>query len=148
MGIYKGLVEKYCTFYRPRGYNSHTIVRPVSVVIEHLVKSDKQTAKDDVILEIIGELHNALDRVRHGQSKGYAPLFGQEQLTAIREFVEYFYQEIFQTVCRGERGVLRERSNPIKYACEAYYLEEYAKRKAEDEFEEDIEEDEQLSLVQ
>ena len=50
-------------------------------------------------------------------------------MVAIRRFVEYFYRDVFVKYCRGERALLRERANRIKYGCEAYYLETYAPRK-------------------
>jgi len=41
---------------------------------------------------------------------------------AIREFITYFYKQVFSTYCQGERGVLRSRLNRFKDGCEAYYV--------------------------
>ena len=40
----------------------------------------------------------------------------------MREFVRYFYNEVFLNYCQGERGILRSRLNRFKDGCEAYYV--------------------------
>lgn len=129
MSIFKGLVDRYYTFYHPADFNGHNILRPVSTVIALTINSDTDLSEEDAILEMIGEIKGSQDRVHNKQAKGYAPMGGYDELAAIREFVEYFYHETFQGYCRGERALLRERANRIKSGCEAYYLENYAPRK-------------------
>jgi len=129
MSIFKGLVDRYYTFYHPADFNAHNILRPISIVISLTIKSDKELSEEDAILEMIGELKGAQDRVHSRQAKGYAPLGGYEELAAVRKFTEFFYKEVFQDYCHGERALLRDRANRIKSGCEAYYLETYAPRK-------------------
>lgn len=129
MSFIQELVEKYYVFYRPgKNWTSHNIRRPIDRVISLIVNSDKDISSEDLILELIGELNDMMEII---SSVRYVPLFGVEQLTAIRNFVEYFYQEIFCGYCRGERALLRQRANRIKSGCEAYYLEKmYQERSA------------------
>ncbi|MCP4399343.1 MAG: type I-D CRISPR-associated protein Cas10d/Csc3 [bacterium] len=129
MGMFQELVDRYYTFYHPDGFNSHSIVRPISQVITAVLNADKELPEEDLILEVIGALKGVQDRVHTRQAKGFAPIGGYDEISAIRKFVEYFYQDIFLKYCRGERALLRERANRIKYGCEAYYLETYAPRK-------------------
>lgn len=129
MGMFQELVDRYYTFYRPKGFKSHSIVRPISEAVTATLNADKELAEEDLILEIIGALKGIQERVHTGQAKGFAPLGGHDEVAAIRQFVEYFYHDVFLKYCRGERALLRERANRIKYGCEAYYLETYAPRK-------------------
>ena len=129
MGMFQELVDRYYTFYRPDGFKSHSIVRPISHVITAILNADKDLPEEDLILEIIGALKGVQDRVHTRQAKGFAPIGGHDEVMALRRFVEYFYADVFLTYCRGERALLRERANRIKYGCEAYYLENYAPRK-------------------
>lgn len=139
MSMFQELVDHYYTFYHPDGFNSHSIVRPISQIITDILNADKDLPEEDLALEIIGALKGVQDRVHTRQAKGFAPIGGYDEVAAIRKFVEYFYHDVFLKYCRGERALLRERANRIKYGCEAYYLETYAPRKKEKKTDEENE---------
>lgn len=131
MAIFKELVDRYYKFYHPADFKSYNIHRPLSLVIDLTLKSDKELSDEDLILEMIGRMKSSQDLVHSKQAKGFAPIGGYDELAAIREFAEYFHKEVFQGYCHSERALLRDRANRIKEGCEAYYLETYAPRKKE-----------------
>lgn len=136
MSLIQGCVDRYSVFYSG-GYKTHSIVKPIDIVAKAIIASDKSIDPDDLKLQIRGELTSWLDRVRNRQAEGWAKFRGRDidtqQLPAVREFVDYFYREVFENYCRGERGVLRSRINRFKDGCEAYYVEKRAADKAERE---------------
>lgn len=136
MSLIKECVDRYTVFYSG-GYKSHSITKPVDIVAKAIINSEPEIDPDDLKLEIRGELMKWLDRVRSRQAEGYAKFWGKavdaQQIPALREFVDYFYDEVFVGYCRGERGVLRSRYNRFRDGCEAYYAEKRATDKAERE---------------
>lgn len=136
MSLIKECVDRYTVFYSG-GYKSHSITKPVDMVAKAIINSEPTIDPDDLKLEIRGELMKWLDRVRNRQAEGYAKFWGKDidtqQMPALREFVDYFYNEVFVGYCRGERGVLRSRYNRFRDGCEAYYVEKRATDKAERE---------------
>jgi CRISPR-associated protein Csc3 len=136
MSLIKGCVDRYTVFYSG-GYKSHSITKPVDMVAKTIINSEPGIDPEDLKLEIRGELMQWMDRVRRRQAEGYAKFWGKEvesqEMPAIRDFVDYFYDEVVQGYCRGERGVLRSRINRFRDGCEAYYAEKRAVDKAERE---------------
>ena len=118
-------VDRYTVFYHG-GYKSHSILKPVDIVAKAVINSPLNICKEDLLWQIQGELKNWLDRVRNRQATGYAvfrgPDIDTQQAPAVREFVRYFYEEVFLKYCQGERGILRSRINHFKDGCEAYYV--------------------------
>ncbi len=125
LGNIQQCVDRYVVFYRG-GYETHSILKPVDTVAKAIINSPLETDHEDLLWEIQGELKNWLDRVRSRQATGYAVFRGkdieQKEAPAIREFITYFYNQVFMTYCQGERGVLRSRINRFKDGCEAYYI--------------------------
>ena len=134
MSLIKGCVDRYSVFYSG-GFKTHSILKPVDIVAKAIIISDKTIDPEDLKLQMRGELSGWLDRVRSRQAEGWAKFRGKDidaqELPAVREFVEYFYREVFQGYCQGERGLLRSRINRFKDGCEAYYVEKRAADKAE-----------------
>ncbi len=125
LSIIQQCVDRYTVFYRG-GYQSHSILKPVDIVAKAIIKSPLELEKDDLLWQIQGELKNWLDRVRARQAAGYAVFRGKnidtQEAPAIHEFVRYFYEEVFERYCQGERGILRSRLNRFKDGCEACYV--------------------------
>ncbi len=125
LSIIQQCVDRYTVFYRS-GYQSHSILKPVDIVAKAIINSSLNIEEDDLLWQIQGELKNWLDRVRSRQAVGRAMFWGKDidaqEAPAIREFVSYFYKEVFQQYCQGERGILRSRLNRFKDGCEAYYV--------------------------
>lgn len=125
LGNIKECVDRYTVFYHG-GYKSHSILKPVDIVAKSVINSPLDIDKEDLLWQIQGELKNWLDRVRGRQATGYAIFRGRDietqEAPALREFVRYFYEEVFLKYCQGERGILRSRINRFKDGCEAYYV--------------------------
>jgi CRISPR-associated protein Csc3 len=136
MSLIKECVDRYTVFYSG-GYKSHSITKPVDILAKAIINSEPMIDPEDLKLEIRGELMKWLDRVRSRQAEGYAKFWGKEidaqEMPAVREFVDFFYDKVFGGYCRGERGVLRSRYNRFRDGCEAYYVEKRATDKAERE---------------
>ncbi len=125
LGNIQKCVDLYTVFYRG-GYESHSILKPVDIVAKAIINSPMEIDEEDLLWEIQGEIRNWLDRVRSRQATGYAVFRGRDidskEDPAIREFITYFYNQVFKTYCQGERGILRSRLNRFKDGCEAYYV--------------------------
>ncbi len=125
LGNIQNCVDRYTVFYRG-GYQSHSILKPVDIVAKAIINSPMNIEEDDLLWQIQGELKSWLDRVRSRQATGYALFWGKDidsqEAPAVREFVRYFYNEVFLNYCQGERGILRSRLNRFKDGCEAYYI--------------------------
>ena len=129
-------VDLYTRFYRG-GYESHSMLKPVDIVARAIINSPLNIEPDDLLWQIQGELRSWLDRVRNRQAAGYAVFRGRDidtqQEPAVREFVEFFYKEIFLDYCQGERGTLRNRINRFKDGCEAYYVHLRAEQRIQEQ---------------
>ncbi len=125
LGNIQQCVDRYVVFYRG-GYESHSILKPVDIVAKAIINSPLEIDEEDLLWQIQGEIKNWLDRVRSRQATGRAMFWGKDIDTkedpAVREFIAYFYNQVFKTYCQGERGVLRSRLNRFKDGCEAYYV--------------------------
>ena len=126
LGNIQNCVDRYTAFYRRR--------LPVTLDTQsRLISLRKRSStaplnieEEDLLWQIQGELKSWLDRVRSRQATGYAIFWGKDidsqEAPAVREFVRYFYNEVFLNYCQGERGILRSRLNRFKDGCEAYYM--------------------------
>ena len=125
LGNIQKCVDLYTVFYRG-GYETHSILKPVDIVAKAIINSPLEVDEEDLLWEIQGEMKNWLDRVRSRQATGYAIFRGRDidtkEAPAVREFITYFYNQVFKTYCQGERGILRSRLNRFKDGCEAYYI--------------------------
>jgi CRISPR-associated protein Csc3 len=124
LGYIQHCVDHFTVFYQ--GYKkSHTILRPVDIVAKTIINSPLDVDREDLLWEIQGQMQSWLERVRSHQAEGRAMFWGKaitaQEMPAVREFVRYFYDEVFMTYCQGERGILRSRINAFKDGCEAYY---------------------------
>lgn len=125
LGHIQHCVDRYVKFYRG-GYESHSILKPVDIVAKAIIDSPLEIDEDDLLWQIQGEVKNWLDRVRSHQATGRAIFWGRDidtkEANAVREFISYFYHQVFKVYCQGERGTLRSRLNRFKDGCEAYYV--------------------------
>ena len=124
LGYIQDCVDRYTVFYRG-GYQSHSMLKPVDIVAKAIINSPLNIDREDLLWQIQGEVQNWIDRVRSRQAVGRAMFWGKavdaQEAPAVREFVRYFYDEVFEKYCQGERGILRSRLNRFKDGCEAYY---------------------------
>jgi CRISPR-associated protein Csc3 len=124
LGTIQECVDRFTIFYRG-GFQSHSILKPVDLVAKAIINSPLNIDREDLLWQVQGQIQSWLDRVRSHQAEGRAMFWGKEitaqEMPAVREFVRYFYDEIFMIYCQGERGILRNRINVFKDGCEAYY---------------------------
>lgn len=125
LGNIQQCVDRYVMFYRG-GFETHSILKPIDIVAKAIINSPLEIDDEDLLWQIQGEIQSWLDRVRAHQAAGRALCWGKDipakEEPAVREFVTYFYQQVFKTYCQGERGELRSRLNRFKDGCEAYYV--------------------------
>ena len=145
------LVELSRQFYRPRGFSSNSILRPLSVVARALLTADRRLFDRDGMAEVAhGELQAFMERVKNRQADGLlSPRHAEEspQEAAkrreeyMRRFVEYFVQTIFYETLRGDVAALRGRQlNLLKNTYETLYRDTAARDRRQEEALEDSEE--------
>ena len=125
-------VDRYALFYQG-GYQSHSILKPVDIAAKAIINSPLNIEREDLLWQVQGEIKNWMDRVRSKSATGRALFWGKDitdkEQPAIRDFVEYFYDQVFKDYCQEERGILRNRINRFKDGCEAYYTYKYMSQK-------------------
>ncbi|MGB0564805.1 MAG: type I-D CRISPR-associated protein Cas10d/Csc3, partial [Spirulinaceae cyanobacterium] len=114
--------------------SSHTILLPLTKALETLLDIPDNWESQLSITELVvmgsGQLSDALDR----QEVYKRPLlmdksipYEQRKLkdsAAIEKFVQTCIEELFQTMCKGDRAILQEQQNRIKSGFEFMYRKE------------------------
>lgn len=131
------LTRLYRRFYRAKRYNSNSILRPISVAAQVILEADPRVFPDCESLyeALLGRIRSFCEAAQRGGlaffPKGSDPASREE---AMRQFSAYFVNEVFYGAFRGDRSALRGKQlNLLKNACEAVYLEEYARDRTERE---------------
>ncbi|MEM4168222.1 MAG: type I-D CRISPR-associated protein Cas10d/Csc3 [Candidatus Caldarchaeum sp.] len=139
MGIIGKLVDAYAAFYRAdreKLDSAYAVLRPLGTAMDVIVKSDPHTERDDLLLLVVGAIHDDMERVRAGQAEGWIPLKTEEPeqkwFPLLRQKVEEFgrlcVDDLFYGYCQGDRAVLRERMNRLRSAARFYYLQNYSQK--------------------
>jgi CRISPR-associated protein Csc3 len=100
---------------------SHAILRPIDIVAKTLINDTLNLTDEEIKLELIGKLRSWLDIVRKGGAIGFAKA-GRNEEEYVREFVDFFYEEIFKGYAEGQRSLLNSRLNRFKNGCEVAFL--------------------------
>ena len=115
-------VSKRCfKFYSPDNFRPNSVLKVVTLVEDVIVNSEPKICPEDLNYQAIGEVSNLMQRVRSSRAQGYARLPVNEEASAIREFVEYFYHAVFIEYYEGERGLLRQARNRFNAGINAWY---------------------------
>lgn len=127
MGLISETVDKYTKFYRAKGFSHYGMARPLRIASESVIKSSTTLPDEDIKLQIIGEIMEWLDRIRSGGAEGYMPkrVGGPTLIEAVKDFVDYFYGEVFKKYSEGDRALLKKKVNDFSSGCVAYYLMNY-----------------------
>jgi CRISPR-associated protein Csc3 len=132
MSLIAGIGERCFRFYGPKGFVSNAILRLVALTEDVLINSPPETCPEDLQLQIRGEIGNVMERLRNDpRATGFALLHPQEEPEAIRDFVDFFYREVFLNYCQGERALLRARRNRFNAGVEAWYHENWRRLRDE-----------------
>ena len=126
----KELTTLYMRFYRAERRNSNSILRPISIAAQAILKADARLFDREGLVEAVrGELRDFMDRVGTGRADGRYPR-GSDPVSreeAMREFAEYFVGTIFYDTLRADKSALRGKQlNLLKNACEVIYVDAVA----------------------
>jgi CRISPR-associated protein Csc3 len=83
---------------------------------------------------VYGKLCSFLENVAHGRADGRLPKGSNHESrdAALREFSHYIVYDVYRKAFGGDRAALRGKQlNLLKNACEALYLDEQRKERAE-----------------
>ena len=117
-------VSKRCfKFYGPDGFKSNSVLKVITLTEDVIVNSRPTTDQDDLKYMAAGMVSNHIQRIEKQGAKGYSRLRSdpEQREIAIREFVEYFYDEVFMKDYNGERGLLRQARNRFNAGVSAWY---------------------------
>jgi CRISPR-associated protein Csc3 len=143
MGIIGKLVDAYAAFYRvdwKKLDSAYGVLRPLGTALDVVVESDPRTDRDDLILLVAGSVNDDQGRVRENQAEGFDPVVTNKSLGSyperlalsrqrIEEFATICVDDLFAGYCRGDRAILRERTNRLRSAARFYYLRNYGYQK-------------------
>lgn len=129
------LTNQYWKFYRasPRSMSAHNILRPISIAARVVLDADPRLFDREGLVEAVyGELHGRIESVKE-RKLFYFPKgsTAPERDIAMREFADYFVNQIFYEALGGDKSALRGKQlNLLKNACEVLYREAYALERA------------------
>jgi len=132
-------VSKRCfKFYGPDGFKANSILKVITLIEGIIVNSRPTTDQDDLKYMAAGMVSNHIERIEKGGAKGYSQLRSnpEQREIAIREFVEYFYDEVFMKNNNGERALLRQERNRFNAGINAWYQvnwRQFQTKKAEED---------------
>ena len=130
-------VSKRCfIFYSPNNFRPNSVLKVITLVEDVIVNSEPKICPEDLNYQAIGEVSNLMQRIRTSRAQGYARLPANEESSAIREFVEYFYHAVFVEYYEGERGLLRQARNRFNAGINAWYQvnwRQFQTKKAEED---------------
>ncbi len=129
----KELTTLYMRFYRAERWNSNSILRPITIASQAILKADARLFDREGLVEAVrGELRDFMDRVGSGRADGrYAPgSDGPIREGAMRQFAEYFVGTIYCDTLRNDKSALRGKQlNLLKNACEVIYVDATAQER-------------------
>lgn len=131
------LTRLYRQFYRAKRWNSNSILQPITKTAKAILDADTQLFSTPQALTdaAFGTLHAFIERA-YKEKLAFPPRGSTREIqnAAMREFVEYFVNNIFFGVFRGDKSALRGKQlNLLKNACEVIYIDESAKDNVERE---------------
>ena len=132
-------VSKRCfNFYGPDGFKTNSVLKVITLIENVIVNSRPTTDQDDLKYMAVGTVSNHIDRIEKGAAKGYSRLRSnpEQKRIAIREFVEYFYAEVFMKDYNGDRALLRQARNRFNAGINAWYQvnwRQFQTKKAEED---------------
>ena len=121
---------------RKHNFTPNSVLKVITLVEDVIVNSERKICHEDLVYQAIGEVSNLMQRIRSSRAQGYARLPGNEEASAIRDFVEHFYHNVFVEYYEGERGLLRQRRNRFNAGINAWYQvnwRQFQTKKAEED---------------
>ena len=106
---------------RKHNFTPNSVLKVITRVEDVIINSERKICPVDLKYQAIGEVSNLMRLIRSGSAQGDHRLNRAEEASAIHDFVEYFYDEIFMKYYDGERGMLRQRRNRFNAGVNAWY---------------------------
>jgi len=120
-GLVNRIVDVYFKFYLPHsGASRYEKTEPITRFFEELGKARQLSNLDDeTVKEIIaGQLFARIQRVKElQQGRVFVKAWGTDLHKAIREFVDFLYDEVFKNLCNGNFARARKFGKEIRNAC-------------------------------
>ncbi|HYE71916.1 MAG TPA: type I-D CRISPR-associated protein Cas10d/Csc3, partial [Blastocatellia bacterium] len=130
------LTELYRRFYRAKGFKSNAILKPIDFAADTILKADRSlfSNADGALTDAVAaSLNKLLDRVLNNAAEGYSPTKGaEERRIAVREFAEYFVNDLFIGALKGDAARLAgQQLNLLRDTCDTLYREMDDRERAE-----------------
>jgi CRISPR-associated protein Csc3 len=130
------LTELYRRFYRAKGFKSNAILKPIDFAADAILKADRSLfTKDSGALTdaVAASLNKLLDRVLSSSAEGFTPIKNaEERRLAVREFAEYFVNDLFTGALKGDAARLAgTQLNLLRDTCDTLYREMADRERAE-----------------
>ena len=106
---------------RKHNFKPYSVLKMITRVEDVIINSDPKICSTDLKYQAIGEISNMMRLIHLGSAQGSPRLSRDEEASAIHDFVEYFYDEIFMTYYEGERALLRQARNRFNAGINAWY---------------------------
>ena len=128
MSLIEGVSKRCFKFYSTYSHNTrkhnfapYSVLKVITRVEDVIINSDPNICPTDLKYQAIGEISNLMRLVHSGSAQGSARLSRSEETSAIHDFVEYFYDEVFMKDYNGERALLRQARNRFNAGINAWY---------------------------
>ena len=106
---------------RRHNFTPNSVLKVITRVEDVIINSDPKICPTDLKYQAIGEVSNMMRLIRRGSAQGSRRLPPDEETSAIHNFVEYFYNEVFMKNYNGERALLRQARNRFNAGINAWY---------------------------
>lgn len=106
---------------RRHNFTPNSVLKVITRVEDVIINSDPKICPTDLKYQAIGEVSNLMRLIRSSSAQGSSRLPPDEETSAIHDFIEYFYDEVFRKNYNGERALLRQARNRFNAGINAWY---------------------------
>ena len=137
--VSKRCFKFYSTYNRRtkrHNFAPNSVLKVITRVEDVIINSDPKICSTDLKYQAIGEIGNMMRLIHSGSAQGSPRLSRSEETSAIHDFVEYFYDEVFMKNYNGERALLRQARNRFNAGINAWYQvnwRQFQTKKAEED---------------
>ena len=123
--VSKRCFKFYSTYNRKtkrHNFAPYSVLKVITRVEDVIINSDPKICPTDLKYQAIGEVSNLMRLIHSGGAQGSPRgLPRDEETSAIHDFVEYFYDEVFVKHYNSERALLRQARNRFNAGINAWY---------------------------
>lgn len=132
------MTELYRRFYRAKSHfaKANAVLKPIDIAADALLKADRAlfTQTDGALVDLVAaELNALLQRVHRSEAEGrWVVSNSEEERSLVREFAEYFVNELFLGALKGDSARLAgAQLNLLRDTCDTLYREMDDRERAE-----------------